>query len=81
MKDIDDSDEAVAFVTEKARKLQKLCPGKSRDELAEMAVQAWERSLLRAQLISQMEWRLLKEGKPTLRVGLFEAAKFSKSQK
>lgn len=76
MQEVDESAEAFKWIEDRARLHIK--GGMSTDEAIEQTVTDWESSLRRAQLIHGRVQELRKEGKPTLRVGLFDLAKSKK---
>lgn len=79
MKEVDESDEAVEFVTRAAQALEE--QGTPRFLAIEQAAHLWMKSLERMRKKNQVEQDLIKKGKPTLHVGLFEAARLKETKK
>lgn len=79
MKAVDESKEAVAFVMMAAHELER--QGVPRDQAIQRGVELWMRSLERMQKKCQVDNELRSRGKPTLHVGLFEAARLKETKK
>lgn len=73
MKHPDDTDECASFLRARAAFL--IDNGMCQDAALEEALDYWETSLRRMQMITRYHAELRAQGKPTLHVPLFEAAK------
>ncbi len=73
MKHPDETEAAYNWMLDRTKEL--ILTGLSIDESSKQAVDMWEKSLLRAQLVNRWQKDLLGRGKPTLHVPLFEAAR------
>lgn len=73
MKHPDDTDQAIEFMRRRAQR--NISDGMSIDGALGEAVDFWEKSLVRMQLINSWQSDLRAQGKPTLHVSLFEAVK------
>jgi len=73
MKHPDDTQEALDFMKLRAETL--MSRGMGADQATDDAIDYWRLSLRRSQMIVRFNAELRQQGKPTLHVPLFEAAK------